>query len=112
MPMKSFTKKTVKINTEFICQNCGEINSPAQQTCRNHCHKCLYSKHVDLQLPGDRLSKCGGLMEPVSVLQNSKKGFQISHRCLKCGKTIFNKAAPDDNVDQLIAVMKKQNLNY
>jgi len=110
--MESISKKTIKINILFQCEKCKEINPPASKTCRNHCRKCLYSKHVDHKLPGDRLSHCKGLMEPTSIIQNSKKGFQIYHHCLKCEKIIVNKTAPDDNVNQLIVIMKKQNLNY
>ncbi|MCC7432961.1 RNHCP domain-containing protein [Candidatus Peregrinibacteria bacterium] len=102
----------IDINIQFNCKKCGQLNPPADQTCRNHCIKCLYSLHVDQEIPGDRLSSCHNLMEPVGLDQNSKKGFIIVHKCLKCGKVINNKAAPDDDTDTLIQLSKKQNLGY
>jgi len=65
---------------------------------RNHCPVCLYSKHVDDIGPGDRASVCQGLMKPVSLDQRSGKGWLIIHECEKCGKTIPNTAAPDDDL--------------
>ena len=91
-----------KINEGFICLHCGNKNEKANQTCRNHCTKCLFSRHVDESDPGDRLSKCLGLMAPVAVDQNGKKGLIIVHKCLECGKIQKNKAADDDNMDLLI----------
>ena len=104
--------KTIKLNPGFICQNCGFNTPPAQQTCRNHCMKCLYSLHVDAAIPGDRASDCLGLMEAIQIDQNGKKGFMIIHRCLKCGKKIPNKAAEDDSTDSLIKIIHRQNLGY
>lgn len=40
--------------------------------------------------PGDRVSLCKGLMKPVSYRYNSKKGYQIMHRCEKCSKEQWN----------------------
>ncbi len=96
--MKSF----IVINESFTCQNCGEENPKADGSCRNHCRKCLYSLHVDEKTPGDRQSDCKGLLIPVGVIQNGKKGWIIKHKCKKCGKEITNKAAEDDNFDQII----------
>lgn len=101
----------IHINEAFTCQNCGKENPKADQTCRNHCKYCLYSKHVDAEIPGDRLSNCLSLMEPIQVEMNGKKGYQILHNCLKCKKNILNKAAPDDNLDVIIHIMNKQNIN-
>ena len=41
-------------------------------------------------------------MEAVKLDQNAKKGWIIVHKCKKCKKTINNKAAEDDDLDQLI----------
>jgi hypothetical protein len=67
---------------------------------RNHCPRCLWSHHVD-QLPGDRASDCGSPMRPVGVRHHSAKGFQLIHRCERCGATSVNRVAsgtdqPDD----------------
>jgi len=106
------TKRFIKNDNGFICQNCGFSVLPLGKTSRNHCPKCLHSLHVDV-LPGDRASDCGGLMKPVLVEPDAKKGYVITVRCQKCGFTGRNKAAlktakdtlPDeqyDNVDLLI----------
>ncbi|MEK7218544.1 MAG: RNHCP domain-containing protein, partial [Patescibacteria group bacterium] len=63
---------------------------------------CLWSKHVDDQGPGDRASLCQGLMEPIAIDQDGKKGLMIVHRCMKCGKEIRNKCAPDDECSSFI----------
>ena len=101
--MKSF----IHINEPFVCQNCGHKNPKSDKSCRNHCRKCLFSLHVDKNSPGDRLSDCHELMEPISISQNSKKGWMIHHKCLKCGKEIPNKAAPDDDFEKIIELSKK-----
>jgi hypothetical protein len=109
MPQQQ-SKKTVKINQGFKCQKCGFENLPALKTCRNHCQNCLYSWHVDQNLPGDRKSTCLSLMEPVRIDHDGKKGYTIVHQCLVCGKKISNKTADDDNIETIIKTMYKQNL--
>jgi hypothetical protein len=82
----------------FTCEHCGNAVEPlGKGTCRSHCPKCFYSKHVDID-PGDRGSDCLGLMEPIALDQSGKKGFVIIHRCEKCGTKKRNKAAPDDEL--------------
>jgi len=102
-------KNFIAINEEFICQNCGHKNSKLKGSYRNHCQNCLYSLHVDKDLPGDRLSGCKSLMMPFSADQSGKKGWIISHKCLKCGKIISNLFADDDNFDNLILLTQKTN---
>ena len=81
----------------FICEKCGfEVEVLKHGTCRNHCPKCLYSKHVDSDVPGDRAASCQGLMRSIGVEQDSKMGFVIIHKCETCGIERKNKAAPDD----------------
>lgn len=99
-------KKFTVINEEFTCRNCGHLNPILTGSCRNHCTNCLYSLHLDEQNPGDRLSSCHGLMKPLKVTHNGKKGWMIEHKCQKCGKTIPNKSAPDDNFDLIIQLTK------
>ncbi|MBD3156562.1 RNHCP domain-containing protein [Candidatus Peregrinibacteria bacterium] len=93
-------------NESFVCEHCGKPNPPLKAGCRNHCRFCLYSKHVDHDIPGDRNSDCGGLMKPESLDQSGKKGYIIIHTCSICGKTIRNKCAPDDSIDAMITVSK------
>ncbi|MFH1284568.1 MAG: RNHCP domain-containing protein [Candidatus Peregrinibacteria bacterium] len=97
------------INEEFECKNCGHKNPKLKGSCRNHCQKCLFSLHMDKDTPGDRLSHCRGLMEPVSASKNGKKGWMISHRCVKCGKTIPNTSAEDDDFNQIIKLTLSPN---
>ncbi|MEK9132905.1 MAG: RNHCP domain-containing protein [Patescibacteria group bacterium] len=88
-------------NEGFKCLECGAINEPAVKSERNHCAKCLYSLHVDGETPGDRLSSCGALMMPMKLDHNGKKGFMILHKCDKCDKEMWNRAAADDDLSRL-----------
>ncbi|PIZ75287.1 RNHCP domain-containing protein [Candidatus Peregrinibacteria bacterium CG_4_10_14_0_2_um_filter_38_24] len=102
-------KKFIVINEPFTCENCGEENPKANKTCRNHCRKCLYSKHVDVKYPGDRMSLCLGMMPPVFIELDKKKGWMITHKCSTCGESKRNKAVDDDNLDLLSSLIFEQN---
>jgi DNA-directed RNA polymerase subunit RPC12/RpoP len=92
--VKRFT--AVGRNTGFTCCRCGrEVPPLAAGGCRNHCPYCLYSLHVDL-LPGDRANECGGVLEPIGVVSDARKGYVVVYRCLSCGQVRRNKAALDD----------------
>lgn len=95
-----------KIDEKFICENCGGKVTPLGYTCRNHCPKCLYSKHVDVN-PGDRQEECHGLLKPIGLEINNRKGYVIIFRCNKCGVIRKNKAAEDDNMELLIKLSAK-----
>lgn len=95
--MKQFTKR----DEEFICENCGKKVSKLGYTSRDHCPYCLYSKHVD-NMPGDREEDCKGLLKPMQVELDSKKGYVIIYKCEKCNAIRKNKAAEDDNKELLI----------
>lgn len=101
-------KNFITINEDFICKNCRHQNPPAEKTCRNHCRNCLYSMHVDDKIPGDRKSGCKGMMPPIELDQNGKKGWIIYHKCKKCGKVIPNKALQDDNFDEIIKLSRSE----
>ena len=75
--------KFTKIDEEFICENCGQKVSKLGYTCRNHCPHCLHSKHVDVN-PGDRSESCHGILEPVGLEIDSKKGYVIVFKCKNC----------------------------
>ncbi len=47
-------------------------------------------------------------MKPISIRQSGKKGWMINHKCVKCGKTISNKAATDDNFEEIIKLSQSQ----
>jgi rubrerythrin len=88
---KRFTKKV----EDFVCGHCGTAVKGNGYT--NHCPSCLWSKHVD-NWPGDRAEQCGALMKPLRI-EKTKEGFDIIHRCEKCGKEKKNKLNPEDNWD-------------
>lgn len=93
-------------NTHFICVVCNQNVLPLQNgSYRNHCPFCLMSLHVDNK-PGDRASGCGGIMMPWRVTYNGSKGWQIRHKCERCGRQKANKiadgAVQPDNWDMVI----------
>ncbi len=97
-------KNFIYLNEEFKCENCGFENSPSNGEIRNHCMKCLYSKHLDLDVPGDRKNGCKGLMMPISVFYKPAKGYMIQHECVDCGGRGVNKSASDDNQDLIVTL--------
>lgn len=76
MQSKRFQRKV----EDFVCEHCGAKVQGSGYT--NHCPKCLWSKHVDVN-PGDRAAQCGGMMEPVA-LEGSSPNYRIVHRCTLC----------------------------
>jgi len=100
-------KKFVEMDEEFICENCHKKVSKLGYSCRNHCPYCLHSKHVDKN-PGDRQEECHGILEPVSLEIDGKKGYVIIFRCKKCGAIRKNKMAKDDDMDLIIYLSSKQ----
>lgn len=90
-----FIRKT----EDFVCQHCGEKVKGTGYT--NHCPNCLYSKHVDSEIPGDRASQCDGLMKPIGT--DLKHGeYIIIHKCLRCSKITRNKTSPSDNFEKIL----------
>ena len=101
--MKQFTKK----DEEFVCENCGYKVEKLGYSSRDHCPKCLYSKHVDI-MPGDRKEKCQGLLKPIKVEISSKKGYMIIYKCEKCNAIRKNKSAEDDDTELLIKLTAEE----
>ena len=99
--MANFTKN----DNGFICANCGKEIKPLGYTSRDHCTSCLCSIHVDV-MPGDRANTCLGLLVPVNVEINSKKGYVINYKCNKCNELHNNKAAEDDKFSTILSIMK------
>jgi hypothetical protein len=89
---------------EFKCGHCRAFIGPTVSggRHRNHCPLCLYSKHVDRSFPGDRLSECRSLMEPVGVCSRAKGEQLVVHRCRGCGAERQNRIAADDNPHALL----------
>lgn len=94
-------KNFIAKNEGFICEHCGKKVEKILYggSYRNHCPFCLWSKHVDLEVPGDRENTCNGLMEPVGVFQRRTGEYVIVHRCEKCHFERFNRIAADDDFD-------------
>lgn len=96
---KKFTRRI----EDFNCEKCGAKTIGTGFT--NHCSKCLWSKHVDIN-PGDRAANCGGMMEPVKI--DFEKGkYIINHKCVKCGFQKRQSVEKNDNFDAVIAIVKK-----
>ena len=100
--MKNFLKN----DDSFICAVCGMVVPKLNYTSRDHCPNCLCSLHVDIN-PGDRANSCHGILVPVDVTINSKKGYIIKYQCEKCKQFHNNKNADDDKFSTLLKVMNK-----
>lgn len=98
--------KFIARNDPFVCEHCGKNVAPIKYggSYRNHCPFCLWSKHVDADIPGDRLNSCQGLMEPVSVFTRRTGEYVLVHRCTKCGFERFNRIAGDDYYDMIVSL--------
>jgi len=84
----------------FRCANCGhDVSLDAPGTShRNHCPRCLWSRHLDRNVPGDRKAECPGGMEPIAVTVRGERRWVLIHRCTRCGRLRLNKTAADDNM--------------
>ena len=89
---------------DFICAHCGTSVIGTGYT--NHCPKCLWSKHVDID-PGDRAEACGGMMEP-TALEGTTPSYRIVHTCVKCGKIRRVDVAENDAPEALVALSGKR----
>lgn len=99
-------KRFAKNDSGFICGHCGRSVEPLGSSSRNHCPFCLWSIHID-ENPGDRACECLGLMKPIKVEPDPKKGYIIVHKCTKCGEIKRCRAAHEarvqpDDIDLLI----------
>ncbi len=95
--MKNFIRKI----EDFVCENCGfEVEGNGYT---DHCPKCLWGKHVDEEIPGDRASECRGLMEPVGV-SYEKGDFRIHHKCTKCSHEFWVWCSKDDDREELVRI--------
>lgn len=94
----------VRKREDFRCRKCGFRVEGSGYT--NHCPRCLWSKHVDVE-PGDRAAGCGGMMEPVRI--DLKKGeYVITHRCVKCGHEKKNAASAKDSIGLILKMIESQ----
>lgn len=93
-------KKFNMIDESFVCDNCHGKVLPLGYSARDHCNKCLYSKHLDIN-PGDRQNSCNGLMKPIGI-EKYKNTYKIIYKCTKCNEMHKNIMALDDNYDLII----------
>jgi DNA-directed RNA polymerase subunit RPC12/RpoP len=91
--MKQFTKT----KENFVCLNCK--TKVIGNGFTNHCPKCLYSQHVDIN-PGDRAETCQGLMKPINFDFKAGK-YIVIQKCLTCGAIKRNKLLDGDNIEVL-----------
>ena len=107
------TPRFTHINESFVCENCGHEVPPRTSGCRNHCPRCLTSKHVDLN-PGDRANACLGLMEAVDYELDAKKGIVLIFRCRRCHAQTRNMAAHTDPhaPDDYDAILRLKNRHW
>jgi len=107
---------------EFRCLQCGAlvVVDPLHSGVnnRNHCPYCLCSRHLDLQSPGDRLSACRGLMQPVGLSRKPGRNkyahyashengeLLLVHLCTECGRVSLNRLAADDDPEKVEAAFR------
>lgn len=89
---------------DFVCEHCGHTNVGTGFT--DHCQKCLWSKHVDID-PGDRREACGGMMEPVEMGSKHNEP-RILNKCAKCGFMRWAKINLDDNIEVGLEIQRKK----
>lgn len=81
----------------FVCVHCRREVPPHGRTARDHCPFCLHGLHVDLEVPGDRASDCGGILKPMRV-DGAGESWRIHYRCQRCGVERVNRAVLDGAV--------------
>jgi len=91
---KKFTRKI----ENFVCENCEEKVRGRGYT--NHCPRCLWSKHVDIN-PGDRQCICKGAMRPLRAYY-AKGRWKIVHVCEKCNHEGEIFADQQDDIDEIM----------
>lgn len=105
------------VNSEFTCTHCrfpvscDRFQSGVRN--RNHCPYCLWSRHLDLNKPGDRLCACKAGMQPIGLTikpSHNKYGsgqggeLMLIHICTACRKISINRIAADDNPLYLLEI--------
>lgn len=99
LPLTGEAKNFKRKIEDFECGNCGEKVKGDGYT--DHCPKCLWGKHVDREIPGDRASECRGLMKPTEVAYLSGK-FKIHYKCTKCRHEFWVRNSENDDRGLLV----------
>lgn len=92
-------KNFIRRKESFVCEVCGERIIGDGYT--DHCPRCLWGKHVDGEIPGDRESECGGLMEPIEIKYQRSK-IKIRYRCMRCKHEFWVREGKNDNREKLM----------
>ena len=104
---------------EFRCLHCEALVSVdpllSGVNNRNHCPCCLWSRHLDLHTPGDRLAACKGKMQPVGLSRKPGRNkyaparsgeLLLVHLCVDCGRVSLNRLAADDDPEHVEAACR------
>ena len=93
------TRARRRMPDTFRCQHCRlDVSMDAPGTThRNHCPTCLWSRHLDAVVPGDRAAACAGPMEPIAVTVHADGEWALVHRCAGCAAVSVNRIAGDDS---------------
>ncbi|HET8912162.1 MAG TPA: RNHCP domain-containing protein [Ktedonobacteraceae bacterium] len=105
-PLQEKRRPRRVIEGVFKCRHCRQFIGPVPSggSHRNHCPFCLFSRHVDDRVSGDRASICGSSMQPIGRFQRSKGEYVVVHRCLGCGFERFNRIAADDDFELVLSL--------
>ncbi len=99
------SKRFQRYIEDFICTYCGTSVTGNGYT--NHCPKCLWSRHVDVN-PGDRAASCHGMMEPVGLIIK-QDNYMVIHCCTTCGIEKKNKTSKNDSFEALLRLQAEFN---
>jgi hypothetical protein len=104
----------------FTCVQCKITVATSRELSgvnnRNHCPRCLWSKHVDEVKAGDRKAECKSRMQPIglTVKQSPKRynhgglgELMLIHHCTGCGKLSINRIAADDDASVIYQVFNR-----
>ena len=91
-------QRTRRRGDSFRCRHCRlDVSTEAPGTRhRNHCPTCLWSRHLDDDVPGDRDANCGSSMEPIAVSVRGDGEWVLIPRCTGCDELHLNRSAGDD----------------
>ena len=87
----------------FVCEVCGERVIGDGYT--DHCPKCLWGKHMDEEVPGDRESGCKGLMKPEYTEYVSGQ-TKIHYKCQSCGHKFVVRIGKNDDCGKITEIMR------
>lgn len=109
-PRDAFTKEGA--STSFKCSHCGlgassAISAEVGSNHRDHCPRCLWSKHVAKEKLGDRESNCRAGMRPIGITLHRSTGEPlIVLRCSGCDVLRTSRCLLDDDVFSIMRVFE------